>query len=142
MRAPPTLLARRLPTAAVAAAAPGIGRIRVTVRLRPPSTGLLDAAAGFCGIGRTRHGYSSSLWALRLVYSLQFGAALCAGRVSSCEIVQQPPLQLFAATEIAAERPVSLLSRCENFSRSVCVGGHLRTISRWMKKAPPSDRSG
>jgi hypothetical protein len=50
-----------------------------------------------------------------LVYSLQFGAAACAGRVNDCEIVRGPPSQLFASTGITAERLSSLLLRCKIF---------------------------
>jgi hypothetical protein len=52
---------------------------------------------------------------LRLVYSLQFGAALGAGRVNGCEDVQELPLQLFAGTGFAPEGRGSLLSRCKIF---------------------------
>src|SRR5947209_6542201 len=49
----------RAPAAAIAAAAPGIGRIRATVGLLLRSTGLPDAAAGFCGTEGTWRRYSS-----------------------------------------------------------------------------------
>jgi hypothetical protein len=45
------------------------------------------AAAGFRGRGRAWRSLSSS-WGLCLVCRLQFGAAVCAGRVNDCGIVQ------------------------------------------------------
>jgi hypothetical protein len=54
-----------------------------------------------------------------LVYDLQFGVALCAGRVNGCEIVQQLPLQLFAGSESAATGLGSPRSRCEKSPRPV-----------------------
>src|SRR5271156_3857623 len=88
--------------------------------LRSRALPLMAPSDTFSPRPRTSKRHSSSSWALRLVYGLQFGAALCPGRVNGCEIVQQVPLHLFAGTGIAAERPGRLLlSRCANFSRPV-----------------------
>jgi hypothetical protein len=101
------------------AAGRGNGRIQAPRRLLPRSTGWRHATAGFRGRGRAWRSCSSSSWASRLVYGLQFGAALCTGRVNDCEVMQRPPLHPFAGTGIAAERLDTFLSRCEDFPRSV-----------------------
>src|SRR5262249_24067361 len=61
----------------------------------------VPTAAGFAGRGRAWRKQSLSSRALLLVCDLQYGAALCVGRVNGCEIVQEPPLQRFAARNSA-----------------------------------------
>src|SRR5262252_102559 len=96
-RAFPILSAHHRLTIAAHATRVGSGRIRASHRLpdfRP-------TAAGFAGRGRAWRKQSLSSRALLLVCDLQYGAALCVGRVYGCEIVQEPPLQRFAARNSA-----------------------------------------
>ena len=127
------------------AAARGNDRIRASRRLLPGSTNLGDAAAGFRGRGRARRRYSSSSWALRLVYGLQFGAALRAGRVNGCEIVLRVLcglLRAAAATPIRKGQPFG--SDACHVAKFVALYelGAWEDGSPWMTKPSSSDRSG
>jgi hypothetical protein len=52
-------------------------------------------------------------WALPLVCILQFGAALCAGHVNGCKIVQEPALRQFAGTVGLCNLPAAGLFQLE-----------------------------